>query len=297
MTATEAEGAGSAARSATDVARYYDSNTRRFLSFGGGGRRFAIHRQLWGPGVETVAEAAGFVNELIATAIADHAGAEPRAIADFGCGVGGTLFDLAGRLPQAGFFGVTISPRQVTMARALSRRLGVADRCRFEQGDFESIALGQPADAIVAVEAFAHSVDPDRFFANAVRNLRRGGLLVLVDDFVAIDSGSLSDRQRACVRDFARGWRLGSLATAEISIARASARGFTPVAARDLTALIRNDDLRHRFVAGLGPLCGRLGLGGLPVFANMIGGSALQRGIRLGALTYRMLVFRQDGSG
>ena len=222
MTATEAEGAGSAARSAADVARYYDSNTRRFLSFGGGGRRFAIHRQLWGPGVETVAEAAGFVNELIATSITDHAGAEARAIADFGCGVGGTLFDLAGRLPQADLFGVTISPRQVTMARALSRRLGVADRCRFEQGDFESITLRRPVDAIVAVEAFAHSVDPDRFFANAVRNLRRGGLLVLVDDFVAIDSGSLSDRQRVCVRDFAQGWRLGSLATAETCVARVS---------------------------------------------------------------------------
>lgn len=296
MKPQDADGTGGAALSAADVAHYYDRNTQRFLSYGGGGRHFAIHRQLWGPGVATTAEAARYINGLIGAAISEHGAAEPRSIVDFGCGVGGTLFDLARRWPQVRMTGVTISARQMTMARGLAQRLGVADRCRFELGDFESVALGLRADAVVAVEAFAHSIDAGRFFANAARHLRPGGLLVIADDFVAGDARSLSDAQCACVREFARGWQLGSLATAEVTVAGAAGAGFELLAAQDLTPLIRNDDLRHRMVAGVGPLCARLGLRRLPFFANMIGGSALQRGMRLGALAYRLLVFRLDGA-
>ncbi|MBL8046714.1 MAG: hypothetical protein JNL09_09245, partial [Anaerolineales bacterium] len=42
----------------TEVAAYYDANTRPFLNFFGSGTGVAaIHRQIWGPGVKTEREA------------------------------------------------------------------------------------------------------------------------------------------------------------------------------------------------------------------------------------------------
>ena len=62
----------------------------------------------------------------------------------------------------------------------------------------------------------------------------------------------------------------------------------------DLTGLIRLGRPRDRAVALLCPLIRMLGIGDVPVFGNMIGGNALQNGIREGVLTYRLLRFRRE---
>jgi hypothetical protein len=46
-------------------------------------------------------------------------------------------------------------------------------------------------------------------------------------------------------------------------------------------------------IAVVAPLFERLGLAGVPFFGNMIGGNALQIGLREGLLRYRMLSFRR----
>ena len=47
-------------------------------------------------------------------------------------------------------------------------------------------------------------------------------------------------------------------------------------------------------IAGLAPLFRGLRLVGVPFFGNMIGGDALQRGLRRGDFSYRMLVWRRE---
>jgi tocopherol O-methyltransferase len=278
------------------VSRYYDRNTRRFLLMGSGRGAHSIHRELWAPGVESAREAADHIDRMVADEIARLVPAPGPLVLDFGCGVGGTLFHLAERFPGARLHGITVSPRQVEIAERLAGELGHADRCTFSLGDFQTAELDVRADAIVAVESFAHCDSADAFFANAARHLREGGSLILADDFLAAPLGGLGARERQRVEELRSGWRVPAICTTESLGDAADARGFEVEKTIDLTAHTRpGSRLRDRLVAALGPLLARLGLGRFPFFGNIVGGNALQIGLREGFLRYQLLVLRRHG--
>ena len=212
---------------------------------------------------------------------------------DLGCGVGGTVLRIAETLPSASVTGVTISRRQVEIARRLARRRGLADRCRFLLADFEEGDLGCGHDVAVAVEAAVHAVHPERFYRAAARALRPGGTLVVVDDYLARPQDELDDAGRRRVRDFTAGWRLSSLRTPDAAAAAATRVGFARERDEDLSGFVRTGRPRDRLIARLVPAFRTLRLEDVPFFGNMIGGDALQRGLRAGDLTYRLQVFRR----
>lgn len=296
------------------VARYYDRNTRRFIRFGGGADALAIHRELWGPGVDSAAGAKRYVNRLIGDEIGLSELEEPTVL-DLGCGVGGTLFELAVRFPGARMHGVTISHAQQELAEAWARRLGMGDRCAFHVGDFHDLRLRLPAGAgspagstvaahgeqhddptlraaaVIAVESFAHATDPSAFFRTAARHLDADGRLIVVDDFLAIRRAELTASDSARVDRFEDGWRLGTLLTADDVRETACTAELIPTGEMDLTHLIRLGRPRDRLISVVAPVLARLRLVGVPFCGNMIGGNALQEGLRRGVLSYRMLTF------
>ena len=97
-----------------EVKRYYEQNTRRFLTLGQGGAEGAIHRAVWGEGVEDRREAFHFVHELVLREARTLQ--SPLRALDLGCGVGASLLYLAERLSIEGI-GITLSPLQVELAR------------------------------------------------------------------------------------------------------------------------------------------------------------------------------------
>ena len=276
-----------------DVAHYYDRNTRRFLMIGSGRVGHTMHRELWGPGIGSAREAADHINHVVADEIAGlDLGSQPT-IVDFGSGVGGTLFHLAERFPTARLSGITVSRRQVEIAERLTRDLGYSDRCSISLGDFQTADLQLRADVIVAVESFVHSDSRDAFLANASRHLGQGGHLIIADDFLVSEKDSLGADQRLRVDQFQAGWHVPAVCTAESLIEAAAKHGFGADKSVDLTSLTRpGGRVRDRLTAALSPLMVRLGLGGIPFFGNLIGGNALQIGLRDGFLHYRLLVFR-----
>jgi tocopherol O-methyltransferase len=276
-----------------DVAHYYDRNTGRFLRFGGARDSYAIHRALWGPGVTTDREAGNFINRWLAEAIRELGIPEPGSLVDLGCGVGGTLFHLAESFPESRLHGVTISRRQVEVANHLRSSRKGGERCRFVHGDFHSLALGLEADVVVAVESFVHSNSPEAFLHSAEAHLRPGGLLFVVDDFLARPRNELGEVSRRRVREFEAGWRLGSLCTVEELQTAGKGSGLEAVRCSDLTHLIRPGRPRDRLIALLNPLFRRGGLVRVPFFANMIGGHALQVGLVEGFLRYCTVVLRR----
>lgn len=281
---------------AAEVAEYYDRNTRRFLLVGRAGESYAIHRQLWGPGVDTPAEAAAHVNHLLVREIEVHCAAPPVRVLDLGCGVGGTVFHLARALPACRVTGITISPRQVEMARGLAARQGLSSRCDFRLGDFTALPEAPPGDAAevaVAVESFVHAPRREDFMAVAAGQLAEGGLLLVVDDFLAAEEERLPPAMRREVALFRKGWRVPGLCTPEALKASARVAGLAPLDSLDLTGLIRTGRPRDRLIGLLAPLFSGAGLVGIPFFGNMIGGNALQRGIRGGGIRYRMELFRK----
>ncbi len=278
------------------VARYYDRNTSRFLRFGGGRRALAIHRELWAPGVRNAEEAKRTVNTLLGDAIAAE-GADVSTVLDLGCGVGGTLLDLAERFPRARLHGVTVSPRQVEIARSLIHDRGLAHRSHIHLGNFQSLQLtgehaGLQADVVIAVESFAHASDATAFFRTAAAHLRPGGVVILVDDFLASEPDTMDRVGRRLARDFARGWRLAPLRTPTQVADTASQAALTLMDEVDLTPLVRLGRPRDKVIRLLAPLFSRAGLVRVPFFGNMIGGNALQQGLRRGVFSYRMLTLR-----
>ncbi|TVP76236.1 MAG: methyltransferase domain-containing protein [Gemmatimonadales bacterium] len=279
------------------VARYYDGNTGRFLRFGRVRGSAAIHRALWAPGVVDARGAGNWINRWLAESLALHGSPRPRTLLDLGCGVGGTLLHMAEHLPGAELHGVTISPRQVEMGRELVRSRGAEDRVRIHQGDFNALELGLRFEAAVAVESFVHAETPARFLQTARDHLAPGGLLVVVDDFLARSEDELSPGDQRRIRDFRRGWRLPSLCTVARLEAEAIGLGLEPLSGFDFTHWTRPGRPRDRVIALVAPVSRALGLADVPFFGNMIGGNALQQGMRRGVLRYRGLVLRRSEDG
>ena len=280
-------------RSHGHIARYYDRNTPRFLLVGGGGSSHSIHRQLWGAGVITVEDASAYINLLIADEIRGLGLPEPLSVVDMGCGVGGTAFQLAESFPDSRFVGVTISQQQYDIAVRLTAQRNLGDRCRFVRDDFQTIELDGKADVIVAIESFVHSDSGESFFRAATRHLRDGGYLMVADDFLTWSRARLNDAARRHVEDFKTGWRLPSLCTVEECVRAAEGCELELSKDSELSNLIRLGRRRDRAIERLSPLFRRLKLIGVPFFGNMIGGNALQVGLREGFLQYRLLVMKK----
>lgn len=279
-----------------EIQDYYDANTRRFLLVGGSGDALAIHRPLWGPGVRNAVEAAAYVNTVIRGEAARHLGRAPRAVCDLGCGVGGTLFHLAGAWPEAALTGVTISAVQKARAEAEATRRGLSARCTLRHTDFTAEPLAEDAgraDLAIAVEAHVHAQSADAFLKGAARYITPGGLLIVVDDMAVRDADSLSAAERRLLDRFQRGWRLGHVPTRAGLRAAARKAGFQALALRDLTPMIRLDRLRDRVLHIVAPAAQAVGLNRWPIFGNMIGGDALTRMYRLGTLGYTCMVMRK----
>ncbi|HEX2177294.1 MAG TPA: methyltransferase domain-containing protein [Nocardioidaceae bacterium] len=260
------------------VRRYYDANTWKFLVTGS---ERAIHRELWGPGVTTRAEAVHHIHALVL----DELGANDRRVLDLGCGVGTAALYLAQRRP-VDVAGVSISPTQIRLAeRFASRGEPLRGRVRFAVADFTALPEDLAGfDLAFAIESFVHADPASAFFRNAARALRPGGALVVVDD---VRVGDPADPR---LDDFRRGWHTAALLSVSELTATAADAGLDLVASRDLSPLQRLGRPRDRFVRAVQPVLRRVR--DRSVWAeSLVGGDALQRCHRAGLLEYRLLRF------
>jgi SAM-dependent methyltransferase len=302
------------------VRRYYEANTGWMLARGSGRGEGVIHRPVWLPGTSSRPQAARAVDSLILARLADPSSRPagrrgPLRLLDFGCGSGATAVWLARHL-AAEVTGVTLSPRQVRLARHLAERRGVADLCRFLEGDFlegdfleeslrgERFAASRPGggagpavlsnagfDALYAIEAFSHAAEPDAFTAQAAHRLAPGGLLFVCDDFRA-DGGSRGPRARSRRRwmeAFRRGWHLGTLRSEGELVEAAERRRLDAAESIDLTPYLRDRSAPARFTYRLLQLVPGNG----PRLASQRGGAALQVCLHEGWVRYLFLVFRK----
>jgi cyclopropane fatty-acyl-phospholipid synthase-like methyltransferase len=183
----------------------------------------------------------------------------------------------------------------VEIADRLTEERGYGERCTFTTGDFQTVDLGLCADAIVAVESFAHSADADAFLANAARHLREGGRLFVADDFLATEESTMDARSRRLVGRFRAGWRVPSVDTAERLVTGADRHGLREDRTVDLTSFTRpGSRLRDHLTAAVGPLLSGLHLERYPFCGNLSGGHALQVGMREGFLRYKVVVLRKE---
>ena len=273
------------------IREYYERHTPAFIAYGQGGRAGAIHRAVWGPGTTTRADAFHYVEDRIAgLAGPDLLGAGAHVV-DLGCGVGASLCHLASRFPIRAT-GITISALQAQLATRRIANARLSGRVRCIEGDYCDLppAAG-PADLAYAIESFAHTPSPERFFAQCRTLVRANGLLVICDDMRRPAAGGAAQRT---IGRFVRGWHINTLLCRSELYSLAHAAGFEHESTTDLTPFLETGRPRDRAIAALAALIGRISLDGSRL-GPLIGGSALQRCLERGWIGYDLVVFRRRG--
>lgn len=112
------------------------------------------------------------------------------AVLDAGCGFGGTLEAINSRQVRMALHGLNIDPRQLELCAGLVA--GDGNRFAWMQGDACALPFPDGAfDRVLCVEAMFHFPSRRRFFQEAARVLRPGGLLVGTDLIVSADARAL----------------------------------------------------------------------------------------------------------
>jgi tocopherol O-methyltransferase len=288
-----------------DVQRYYDTNTPRFLRFGKGKTR-SIHRALRVPGAPSLADAYYVSDDLVADAITPaitDSHNETPIVADLGCGVGASIEYLSQRI-DARFVGITLSAVQAAIAST-----SVSTRASYAVGDFarddtyRSILGDATLDAAYMIESWNHTADPDRLLQLLSRRIRRGGILVLCDDFpaeAALEYDHLRPRDRRRLDEFIAGWHVHTFLPTERVVARAERYRFHEIETRELTDWVvvgRPRDHLVRVFAGIARIFDAAGFHRLvdrPWWHNIRGGNALQQLEKRGLVRYRFVVLRRE---
>lgn len=272
------------------VQEYYERNTRRFLRYGAGNRVGAIHRKLWGPGIQTTEQALLFINGWVADQL-QKAGDPPENMVrylDLGCGVGGTAVFIAER-SKAKVLGITISPQQARIAKLFAGDKAQNGACRFIVADYHQLPTLLEFQGGYAIEAFAHSTNPDELLKQVSGSLEPGARFVIVDDMLPEQDGDSgrADHRSIWQQRFKRGWRLNALLKPSEIQASARKAGLKLRSIQNFSGFVRTPG---GWKATLLKWIARLPLKGI-YWQSISAGIALQECISRGWIEYTGLVF------
>lgn len=271
------------------IARYYDrlngwNALARAFGHGGGRGALTVHRPLADPaarGRATTTRLHDLLIEYFADLRSPH-------VLDAGCGLGGTMLDLASRI-KGHYLGVTLSSSQAAMAQRAASARGLADSVRVLVQNYDNPPPG-PFDLVLAIEALAHSASPSTSLRALAAVLAPGGTLVVVDDMPEPAAEGSHD-----LLTFTSGWRCPALWGHQCYLDAFAGLGLDLIVDRDLTGDCRPRTLSriaqlekfNRFVHRTMPWAALR-----DVMDSHYGGLALERLARTGAVRYRMLVAR-----
>lgn len=276
------------------VKRFYDDNTRLFLSLGQG-TEGTIHRAVWGPGVETRVQAMAYVDRLVLERLellTSPPSQMPPHLVDLGSGVCASLCRMAKKVPMTGT-GITISPAQVALAEKRIQTEGLSARVRCVEGDFCALPADlAPADLAFAIESFVHAPDGAAFFAESAKLVRPGGYLIVCDDFLTASGRRAPRRAQGWIQRFRRGWRAGNLQTEDEARQLAERVGFVHAETLDLSTYLETRRPRDYAIAAL-----MRGFGWLPIntsyWSMLYGGHAGQLCIEQGWVKHLFVVWQR----
>ena len=286
--------------SATTVERYYEDNTQRFLWFQRKAASKNIHQGLWKEAHYTNTEAFNYSNQLILQEVSGQKEDPSLKVIDLGCGVGSTIFYLLKHYPSANYYGVSISETQISIAQErFNTQKNLQANTHFITADFTKLpATLPPIDIAYSIEAFVHAPAPEQYFAAISQKLKKGGKLILVDDFLNddFDWKQLDKKGKKALADFKYGWVANSLITSAMLQNIAAKYGLKIIKQIDLTPFMRNNTLKHkwiRFLVFSFRWLYQLSPWKSNYFRSWIGGKGKQYCLKNGMVKYQQIVLEK----
>jgi cyclopropane fatty-acyl-phospholipid synthase-like methyltransferase len=272
------------------VQHYYDRNTVRFLRLARTLHPRAIHQPLYAAPEMTMKEALHTPHRILLELIPQTKSV--LQVLDLGCGVGESVLYLSKKTDaNVLFHGITLSGEQVEIARKYVAQERADSRIRIHHGSFQSLPDEIPAvDLAYAIESLVHSSDVQQFFGEVATRLSPGGQRVIFDDFL-IDSPD-SGQNSQVLSDFRSGWLASTILSADAVAGIANRSGFRLKESRDLSAMLRLNRPRDKFVRLITPLA-RIFMDRSMYCRFLVGGNARQVAYQKGMLQYCMLRFEK----
>lgn len=269
------------------VAEYYRQSDRGYRMFHS--REGALHIALGGDGHRDTtgyARHAGLFRQHL-----DAIGAR-RAI-EFGCGMGYNLRRLATDCPDREFVGVDLTAPHIDFAGSKASGLPNAS---FEVANYETLPHGDEAfDAVLAVETLCQTNDQPRALREALRVLRPGGRLVVIDCFRVRPIETYEPDLQRAMRLVEKTTAVDAFSVVDEWTLMAESAGLRLVEDRDLSADTRENLARLHSVARRFfrmPAAVRAMAKAFPprLLENSICGLLMPYTVGAGAHTYRILV-------
>jgi len=277
-----------------DVRRYYEENTERFERFGQGRGTGAIHRAVRAKTGDRDQSPFRTLERMILRRLKRVGSGDGKVhVLDLGCGVGASMIYLATEAPIRAT-GITLSGLQAARARERIAECGLSERVTCLEGSYLELPSSVPPAALAfSIEAFIHGPDPAAFFEAAARYVMPGGMLLVFDDFLSERAaGRLAPRDARVLNEVREGWLANSLVTVRQASELASQAGFALESNEDLTPRLELGRPRDHAIAALVAVGRFLPLRGYR-FRSLLGGNALQTGLRSGLLEFRRLCWRR----
>jgi SAM-dependent methyltransferase len=104
-------------------------------------------------------------------ALAESGDVRGKRVLDIGCGSGHYEVEYAKRGAEK-VVGIDFAPAMLDLARRLTEREGVADRCTFVQGDFTEYPFDEKFDVVLAIGVFDYVADAAPFLRRMAERSR-----------------------------------------------------------------------------------------------------------------------------
>jgi ubiquinone/menaquinone biosynthesis C-methylase UbiE len=278
------------------VRRYYERNTGLFRLLRADRQLHTVHRPVWAAEVRNKQQALQYVHARIAKQIRGYLAVRHQqqvCVLDLGCGTGATLCQLAQQFcGQLRGIGMSISRTQLQLAQQYACAQGVTEYCTFIEGDFCHLPCMAQFDLAIAIESLVHAPADVDILAQVASTLKPGGYLIICDDMLCADRILPDDTP--LLEAFRRGWYAPSVRSVADVIARAQQAGLKLLEQCDLTQSLHLLPVPRV----LGLVLIQLTKGVPPEWAftqSLIGGFALQLGLRSAVFRYQWLVFEKHG--
>lgn len=219
------------------IEEYYDKCQKYYTLFWSDNESLGLHYGFWDSDTKSRKEALLNQYREIIKLLQPESN---ELILDAGCGVGGASIWLA-KHTNAKFIGITLSSKQVELAKKYSIRYKVSGRVEFYKMDFFNSGFNDETfDKIFTIESFCYSYpNPTNLLKEMHRVLKKGGKILMSDGFLL--RHPKNNQEIESLKKFYLGWKLNGGNSKDEILGAFKKSGFKNVRFIDKTESIKKN--------------------------------------------------------